>query len=594
MRIPRTKPHSVADLMPADYAHGPHLVGLAELCLELDPSRRPSAAMALQHPFFGGFSDDPAPGSGQPADGPAGGNTPGSGHSGGGSGSGSGGRPAAPPAVDTNLPRLGGRGGGGGGGFSLGGGGAPILGSAGNLGRSMDEEDIDTLLGGLGFADSPQHKAGHRARPVGAALEQSTPGPSPHGAGNGGNSGNGGGGSGDGSSSSRPGSGGGGGGLLPRPGALKTAKSSLDDLLDDLDAEMRSPLHTAAMRGATPGVRPHPSSASSSGVRFGSTSSPFEGETPDDAATPRLPGSGLRGSGGSGGGNGVGNSGGGSGGKGAATPPVSAFFSSINGAAPRSDPVGDMFGSFSDSDDDDHHTADGKSNGKAEPIGQARRDCSHPGSNAALSSSSSSSSSSSFSSSSSSSASSSSASSSLLPSFAPFSDGELAALVAAVELYPVAAGLDRNVRWRKIAAQVGGGRNKKECFDVFKAYCASLKARKQAHREKHSEKHGEKHGDAQLAGQSPLPPHAPAAAFSAGAAAPSLLTSPPPLRRGGVDDDDLGAGSSAGGGRSARRQRGGVQKSQQFGPPAGLGEAAPWASTLGASTEATQEAVEEF
>jgi hypothetical protein len=47
--------------------------------------------------------------------------------------------------------------------------------------------------------------------------------------------------------------------------------------------------------------------------------------------------------------------------------------------------------------------------------------------------------------------------------------------VAAVELYPVALGLDRNVRWKKVAHHVGHGRSKKECFDAFKELCTQAK-----------------------------------------------------------------------------------------------------------------------
>ena len=40
---------------------------------------------------------------------------------------------------------------------------------------------------------------------------------------------------------------------------------------------------------------------------------------------------------------------------------------------------------------------------------------------------------------------------------APWNDDEVSALVTAVQIYPASSGLDRNVRWKKIAAMVGVG-----------------------------------------------------------------------------------------------------------------------------------------
>lgn len=60
----------------------------------------------------------------------------------------------------------------------------------------------------------------------------------------------------------------------------------------------------------------------------------------------------------------------------------------------------------------------------------------------------------------------------------PFSEQELAILVSAVELFPISAGLDRNVRWKKIAHHVGNGRSKKECFEAFRDHCVSAKEKK--------------------------------------------------------------------------------------------------------------------
>jgi hypothetical protein len=51
-------------------------------------------------------------------------------------------------------------------------------------------------------------------------------------------------------------------------------------------------------------------------------------------------------------------------------------------------------------------------------------------------------------------------------------------LVSAVELFPIAAGLDRNVRWKKIAQHVGNGRSKKECFEAFRDHCVNAKEKK--------------------------------------------------------------------------------------------------------------------
>ena len=50
----------------------------------------------------------------------------------------------------------------------------------------------------------------------------------------------------------------------------------------------------------------------------------------------------------------------------------------------------------------------------------------------------------------------------------PWDDEEISALVTAVQIYPASAGLDRNVRWKKIAAMVGNERSKRECYDQYR------------------------------------------------------------------------------------------------------------------------------
>jgi hypothetical protein len=165
----------------------------------------------------------------------------------------------------------------------------------------------------------------------------------------------------------------------------------------------------------------------------------------------------------------------------------------------------------------------------------------------------------------------------------PFSEAELAALVAAVELYPLAAGLDRNCRWRKIAAQVGGGRSKTDCFDAFKAYCALLKEQKERKKRQRDRSAAQPGGapDAPGAGAlgelvgAGLRPMAPGQGRAVGSPAgegrldPSRSDEVPTL--GAADGRDSPPTSALS--RLARRSptgvRANVRRSEQFAPPPG-------------------------
>lgn len=60
----------------------------------------------------------------------------------------------------------------------------------------------------------------------------------------------------------------------------------------------------------------------------------------------------------------------------------------------------------------------------------------------------------------------------------PWTADEVAALAAAVDMYPISAGLDKNIRWKKIAHMVGT-RSRKECYEMYRDMSEKQKLQKQ-------------------------------------------------------------------------------------------------------------------
>ena len=511
LRVPRTKPTSFADILGPELGHS----SLGQLCstlMQLDPSFRPSAWQALQLPFFHGYrcsgggsgadassardeESSPPPSSSSSSSSssalPAASAHVNNGasrrseeaHSGDGGSSGTGvGRPR-PLQMPSNLS------------FSSAAAAAGVGGGGSDpLEKSVDlAADIDHLLGGLGL-DSPKHKGRQQQQPMANSRNRTNANNNntslPPLRSNSGNVA-------DASTSQN----GGGGSLLVAHNAPGSSledrrggggsKSKLDDLFNDLDEEMRSPAPSHGGQNfdgnaSDEAFDSNDLAVDSPDLNHNGASSPTQSKPPyDAAATDACDKTGNKTATGGG--------------------------SRPGSAAAALDRWMQLDANSSDEDEEVHSPPlpspapqprnsssssfavaspaagrDGTSDSAAVPPALSQHSpprntpSDSPGTRRNDTATGSSNSSNGYSSTTSRATAS--------GGIGSFSESELAALVAAVELYPVAAGLDRNVRWRKIAAQVGGGHSKKECFEAFRDYCQMLKEKRNAREQRLAER----------------------------------------------------------------------------------------------------------